>query len=826
MIITNKITMDLQRSKPTPTIDAVQTDTYSRNLEIELLENGEPFLYDGNLAVVIRYRKLDGTGGEYDTLPDGSSAWTLWKNYLTIALAPQVLTFPGNVLLSVSLAAEGKQLSTFPVELNVRHLSRAINATSENYLYLTGLLPAPSTAEPGQYLQVAAVDSGGKVTGVQAVPAPENGSAVADPVQIRQIVRDYLNSSPVIREESDPTVPDWAKQPEKPGYTADEVGAEPLGNADSKILLHDQAAYSHSDIRTQVKKLTVEAASRAYVDQIISATLTGLTNVKPLFANSVADCVDTNVVYVLPDGYIYAYLEGKNTQEVVSGNLLSSGIDTTGAVMADGTNVGWKADFRLNSSGVESEYSGMDVTGYIPIEPGDKITIAGAAAGSNTAYFHYYDSTFNWLSKADGDKTGGESPNNTYTVTNERAAYFRMTAVLDDAVITITRTVVTEGYAWASTGHAFVPADYEDRIITVEETAADHEARIADLETSDVPDYVVTEAESVIDRVIAAQGERTFTFAAITDLHYGNGGYTEGVDHACQAMKYIDSRIKLDAVAVLGDYTDGLAASAYDGAIADFKAVNHILDGLRFAPNLRLHGNHDFYKAHSTALYRYIPAYSDGVVWGSKLGGYFYRDFEDFNLRVICLNTTEENSNGLSCATEQYNWFAGALDLSGKSDAASWQTLILSHHPLDWFYGNGSGYVFWQILNAYITGTSWSNSAGTISCDFAGKNSAKLVGNIHGHIHNLLTRNIAAGQPNTTADTIALKRIATPEACCGRENSYNGTWDYDPFGEETSYPKTQGTAQDTAFCVYCIDLDTCSIKAVCYGAGYDREITY
>jgi hypothetical protein len=30
--------------------------------------------------------------------------------------------------------------------------------------------------------------------------------------------------------ESDPTVPDWAKQPEKPEYTANEVGAQPAGD--------------------------------------------------------------------------------------------------------------------------------------------------------------------------------------------------------------------------------------------------------------------------------------------------------------------------------------------------------------------------------------------------------------------------------------------------------------------------------------------------------------------------------------------------------------------------------------------------------------------
>jgi UDP-2,3-diacylglucosamine pyrophosphatase LpxH len=340
-----------------------------------------------------------------------------------------------------------------------------------------------------------------------------------------------------------------------------------------------------------------------------------------------------------------------------------------------------------------------------------------------------------------------------------------------------------------------------------------------------IPDYVKTEAESVIDRVIQAQGNRTFTFAAITDLHYGNGGYTDGIKHACQALKYIDERIKLDAVAVLGDYTDGMSATNYEGAIVDLKAVNSLLDDLRFAPNFRVQGNHDFIVSKSPKISRYIQAYSDGVVWGDRLGGFFYRDFEEFKLRVIAVNGNEVYGDYLHCTDEQYNWFIDSLDLSAKETAEEWQILILSHYPLDWFAYNNA-YYFWQILNAYQNGGNWSNGAGTISCNFADKNKAKIVGNIHGHIHNLLVKNISAGQPNTTETTIDVKRISTPESCVGRANSYNGDWDYNPFGEETSYPKTQNTADDTSFCIYCVDLDTYTIKAICYGAGYDREIIY
>jgi hypothetical protein len=44
---------------------------------------------------------------------------------------------------------------------------------------------------------------------------------------IQNAVNDYLEKNPVSIEEKDPIVPAWAKQPEKPKYTAAEVGALP-----------------------------------------------------------------------------------------------------------------------------------------------------------------------------------------------------------------------------------------------------------------------------------------------------------------------------------------------------------------------------------------------------------------------------------------------------------------------------------------------------------------------------------------------------------------------------------------------------------------------
>ena len=49
--------------------------------------------------------------------------------------------------------------------------------------------------------------------------------SIQDPDAIKNAVDDYLQNNPIQIDEKDPTVPEWAKQPTKPKYTADEVGA-------------------------------------------------------------------------------------------------------------------------------------------------------------------------------------------------------------------------------------------------------------------------------------------------------------------------------------------------------------------------------------------------------------------------------------------------------------------------------------------------------------------------------------------------------------------------------------------------------------------------
>ena len=170
MIAKHDIRMDLLRPGAAPLIHAVRDDNHSRSLRIILFRGGVPWPLPGNLQAVIRYAKPDGTGGAYDTLPDGTQSWQAAGNQLTVLLAPQVCTVPGRVMLTVTLVSGEVQLSLFPIALQVAPLAVPEQTESQDYCYVRGFLPAPMEAEVGDYLRVAGVNPQGRVTAVEAVP--------------------------------------------------------------------------------------------------------------------------------------------------------------------------------------------------------------------------------------------------------------------------------------------------------------------------------------------------------------------------------------------------------------------------------------------------------------------------------------------------------------------------------------------------------------------------------------------------------------------------------------------------------------------------------
>ena len=176
MIITNKLTMDLTKPNWMAAIDAVQDDQYCRNLEITLLSGGDAWAIPEDASVLIRYSKSDGTGGIYDTMPDGTKAWAAEGNLLTAFLAPQVLTSAGSVLLGITISRGIHQISTFAVLISVHPAVGKDLEESQPYVSVHSFLPAPAYGTIGQFLRIAAVDDLGYITAVES--ADGTGSAM------------------------------------------------------------------------------------------------------------------------------------------------------------------------------------------------------------------------------------------------------------------------------------------------------------------------------------------------------------------------------------------------------------------------------------------------------------------------------------------------------------------------------------------------------------------------------------------------------------------------------------------------------------------------
>lgn len=134
MIITNKITVDMQRRGISPRVDAVQNEVNSRSISLTLTENGEKYTIPEGASPAVAYKKPDGTSGLYDTLPDGGSAVSVDGSVVTVILAEQVLTCPGIVKAAiVFMDAQLNRLSSFPLEINVESDPSFGKPVSNNY---------------------------------------------------------------------------------------------------------------------------------------------------------------------------------------------------------------------------------------------------------------------------------------------------------------------------------------------------------------------------------------------------------------------------------------------------------------------------------------------------------------------------------------------------------------------------------------------------------------------------------------------------------------------------------------------------------------------
>lgn len=624
------------------------------------------------------------------------------------------------------------------------------------------------------------------------------------------------------------------------------------------------------DYWTEADKAEVEAD----ISTEIASQLADRTQLTPEFANSIEECTDTTKLYVLPDGYIYGYIKTE-IEEGGCTNLAVPDLENT----TDTTK--WLKGYRFSSSG-PSASSDSTISNLISVSMGDIIRFKGATlrngsdrmalyltlanGNSNTVYTYYLndiplgDVTYLTYQGVDDDGVYSwkVADSGTHTVTGFRLGFPTPDdADVENIIFTVNEEIaeptIVETLAWTSTGHAFVPADYEDRILALEgvatentnsisknaEDIAELDKRIVALEdeTIAVPTHwidAVAEAKTKIAEKQANGGIDCVNFVWTSDLHA-----TTSIDEKGQRFgivaKAIMDEVDIPLFIATGDLQSQGSPTNTTQIYTEIGLVRKWLSPIPYNQQALVMGNHDGAWGNTTAredtyknqlpldiMYNLIyrkQAMDFRRVSGEN-GTYYYIDNVSQKTRFIFLNTNntppyEKNEDGTaaydrfhaSClCQEQYDWFITvALDMPEGYTAC-----IFGHEPYPGDYVQLVGIVDAYNNKGTFSNTftdsdnTWRNS--TVSVNFANAK-GEIAGVFAGHTHLSEMRYTGNNPMYSTCPLITTT------------NSVGGV---------VRDGTTRKDGEDTEFAMDVVTLDKANhtIYVTRLGAGVDREVSY
>lgn len=149
MQVTKSIKIDLVEKGVQPIVYAKQNDRQTRFIAVSLFANGHPFSVPDGVVAMFRAGKPDGTACFYDSNETGTPAITIVGNLVTVELAEQVLTAPGNVQAEINFyTAGGEKLTSFSFAIQVEKsvLTDQEIVSSDYYNVLTEQVKAAQDA--------------------------------------------------------------------------------------------------------------------------------------------------------------------------------------------------------------------------------------------------------------------------------------------------------------------------------------------------------------------------------------------------------------------------------------------------------------------------------------------------------------------------------------------------------------------------------------------------------------------------------------------------------------------------------------------------------
>lgn len=637
------------------------------------------------------------------------------------------------------------------------------------------------------------------------------------------------------------------------GVTAHDASGNIITGLAKNIYITQEAGQSESLVMSQ------KATTNYVVDE-----LTKRGQLEPEFANNIDECTDTSKLYVLPDGYIYAYMsrvvEGSVTPNFENALENAEAMDSTDKFEGKGYITG---NYLTSSTPFYKAGAANDwATGCIPYTVGKTIYLKGTSYTSASHDRMYFFSDKN--TRVAPSITSGNAITNCFTVEqvddyykftplttpindswNSSIQYVRMgfstgdpaeVIISIDNPITYTTVESETVYEWTNTGRAFVPADYEDRIIDLEKETTNLKTDVTQIienlnnkgsGDSVVPSGIKTAVTTLVDKSLSRSDTRILRFLISSDAHQKNDDtlITKGNKELGKAYNEILLQMGVDFITNLGDSAWASYANTTETVREQIKQFNSFVNPyIKGEQILNCEGNHDdavystidndgdgttssTKKLSPSEIFSLIYARNKNVVYDADhyIDGYCYKDFDHLKVRVICLNTEQGTSQGGVIEDYQLSWLETvALNMNGKSD---WSVITFAHHPLS--YGMASLNSAVVLIDSFIA------------------NGGKYIAHFHGHAHAFSVVRMQKKINGVYTDINAWE-ICIPNACYTRSNQYLGDTNERSarYSTATTYDKQDADGKRTSFNLVTICLNEKKIYADNYGAGIDREIAY
>ena len=181
MINTQIISLDMSSRDHFPRVLAKQGDAGSREIVINLYDGGVLANINNQITTpeittngIVRFCKPDGKGGIYDRTEDNLIACTLGKDTITVRLAAQMLTCPGDVVADVAIICGTTVISTFNFIVAVQANPAAGITTSNSYYNYQSL------ADINQAINEAKAAAAGAVKFVNGVKPGSDGNVAVN----------------------------------------------------------------------------------------------------------------------------------------------------------------------------------------------------------------------------------------------------------------------------------------------------------------------------------------------------------------------------------------------------------------------------------------------------------------------------------------------------------------------------------------------------------------------------------------------------------------------------------------------------------------------